>query len=79
MRTINVYEAKTHLSRLLAAVASGEEIIITRAGKPLAKLIPYQEAEQPREPGYWRGRVRIASDFDALPESLAAAFRGEAP
>jgi prevent-host-death family protein len=79
MRIINVYEAKTQLSRLLAAVAAGEEIVIARAGKPLAKLVPYQEAGQPREPGYWRGQVRIAPDFDTLPESLAAAFRGEAP
>ena len=79
MRVINVYEAKTQLSRLLVAVAAGEEIVIARAGKPLAKLIPYQEAGQPREPGYWRSQVRIAPDFDALPEPLAAAFRGEAP
>jgi prevent-host-death family protein len=78
MRVINVYEAKTHLSQLLAAVAAGEEIVIARAGKPLAKLVPYQEAVEPRTPGYWRGRVRIAPDFDDLPEALAAAFREEA-
>ena len=78
MRVINVYEAKTHLSQLLAAVAAGEEIVIARAGKPLAKLVPYQEAVESRIPGYWRGRVRIAPDFDDLPEALAAAFRGEA-
>ena len=78
MRVINVYEAKTHLSQLLAAVAAGEEIVIARAGKPLAKLVPYQEAVEPRTPGYWCGRVRIAPDFDDLPEALAAAFRGEA-
>jgi len=77
-RVINVSEAKTHLSQLLAAVAAGEEIVIARAGKPLAKLVPYQEAVEPRTPGYWRGRVRIAPDFDDLPEALAAAFRGEA-
>ena len=59
MRVINVYEAKTHLSQLLAAVAAGEEIVIARAGKPLAKLVPYQEAVEPRTPGYWRGRVRM--------------------
>ena len=57
MRVINVYEAKTHLSQLLAAVAAGEEIVIARAGKPLAKLVPYQEAVEPRTPGYRRGRV----------------------
>jgi prevent-host-death family protein len=78
MRVINVYEAKTHLSQLLAAVATGEEIVIARAGKPLAKLVPYQEVVEPRTPGYWRGRVRIAPDFDDLPEALATAFRGEA-
>ena len=78
MRVINVYEAKTHLSQLLAAVAAGEEIVIARAGKPLAKLVPYQEVVEPRTPGYWRGRVWIAPDFDDLPEALAAAFRGEA-
>jgi len=78
MRVINVYEAKTHLSQLLAAVATGEEIVIARAGKPLAKLVPYQEVVEPRTSGYWRGRVRIAPDFDDLPEALATAFRGEA-
>ncbi|MFO1433115.1 MAG: type II toxin-antitoxin system Phd/YefM family antitoxin [Candidatus Competibacteraceae bacterium] len=79
MQIVNVYEAKTHLSRLLEQVAAGEEIVIAKAGKPLARLIPYEEQETPREPGYWRGRVRIADDFDELPESIAAAFRGEAP
>lgn len=79
MQIVNVYEAKTHLSRLLEQAAAGEEIVIAKAGKPLARLIPYQEEERPREPGYWRGRVRIADDFDELPESIAAAFKGEAP
>lgn len=77
MRVMNVYEAKTHLSQLLAAVAAGEEVIIARAGKPLARLVPYTEPVAPREPGYWRGRVRIAPDSDVLPEELTAAFRGE--
>jgi len=79
MQIVNVYEAKTHLSRLLEQAATGEEIVIAKAGKPLARLIPYQEEQLPREPGYWRGRVHIADDFDALPESIAAAFKGEAP
>jgi len=79
MQIVNVYEAKTHLSRLLEQAAAGEEIVIAKAGKPLARLIPYQEEKRPREPGYWRGRVRIADDFDELPESIAAAFKGEAP
>lgn len=78
MQIINIYDAKTHLSRLLDQVAQGEEIIIARAGKPLAKLVPYQD-DRPRIPGSWRGRVRIAPDFDVLPPDLAAAFEGEAP
>jgi prevent-host-death family protein len=79
MRVVNIYEAKTHLSRLVDQVAAGEEIVIARAGKPLAKLVPYQAEAHPREPGYWRGKVHIAADFDVLPDALAAAFRGEAP
>jgi len=79
MRTVNIYEAKTHLSRLLEQVANGEEIVIARAGRPLAKLVAYREDENPREPGYWHGRVHIDEDFDVLPDAIAAAFRGEAP
>jgi prevent-host-death family protein len=79
MQMINVYDAKTHLSRLLDQVAQGEEIIIARAGKPLAKLVPYREDDRPRVPGSWRGRVRIAPDFDVLPADLMAAFEGKAP
>src|SRR5262245_54746748 len=50
MHIVNIYDAKTHLSRLLAQVVQGEEIIIARAGKPLAKLVPYREDDQPRVP-----------------------------
>jgi prevent-host-death family protein len=74
---INVHEAKTHLSRLLERVASGEEIVIARAGKPVARLVP-MKAQGPRTPGAWRGRVRIAPDFDKLPPEVARAFRGDA-
>jgi prevent-host-death family protein len=74
---VNIHEAKTHLSRLVARVAEGEEIIIGKAGKPVAKLVAYQSPLEPRKPGAWKGRVRIAEDFDELPEEIAAAFRGE--
>lgn len=77
--TVNVYEAKTHLSRLLDRVAAGEEIVIGRAGTPIAKLVPYVAPTEPRRPGVWRGKVWIADDFDELPEEVAAAFRGERP
>ena len=77
MVLVNVHEAKTNLSRLLERAARGEEIIIGKAGKPIAKLIPYKAAGGPRVPGGWEGRVWIADDFDDLPAELAAAFRGE--
>jgi len=76
---INVHEAKTNLSKLLERVASGEEIIIAKAGKPVAKLVPYKKLTEPRVPGGWEGQVWIAEDFDELPEDIAAAFRCEAP
>jgi prevent-host-death family protein len=76
---VNIYEAKTNLSRLLDQVASGEEVVIARAGKPVARLVAYHEDDRPREPGYWRGKVKISDDFDELPENIDAAFRGEAP
>ena len=73
----NLYEAKTSLSRLVDRAASGEEIILSKAGKPLAKLVPYQQHSQPRQPGGWEGTMRIAEDFDApLPAEILAAFEG---
>lgn len=77
VQQVNVHEAKTHLSRLLERVERGEEIIIGRAGKPVARLVPYRSQRGPRTPGGWEGRVTVAEDFDELPEELVAAFRGE--
>jgi len=78
MHVANIQEAKTHLSRLAARAAAGEEIIIARAGKPVARLIAYQSEKPPKRiPGIWKGRVKISRDFDKLPEPIAAAFRGE--
>ncbi|MCC6695763.1 MAG: type II toxin-antitoxin system Phd/YefM family antitoxin [Candidatus Hydrogenedentes bacterium] len=79
MRSTNIHEAKTHLSRLVDLAAAGEEIIIAKAGKPLAKLVPYHADSGTRQPGFWRGKVEILEGFDALPEDIAAAFRGELP
>jgi prevent-host-death family protein len=74
---VNVHEAKTHFSALLERVAAGEEIVIGKAGKPVAKLVPYDGAGGPRVPGGWEGRVLMAADFDELPDEVAAALRGE--
>lgn len=73
---INVHEAKTQLSRLLERVAAGEEVIIGKAGRPVARLVPYVDSARPRAPGRWRDRVRIAADFDATPEEILSAFEG---
>jgi len=74
----NVYEAKTHLSQLLDRAAAGEEIVIARAGRPVARLVALAgAARQRREPGAWRGMVRMAADFDQFPAEIEAAFRGE--
>lgn len=73
---MNVHEAKTHFSRLLAEVEQGREVVITRAGRPVAKLVPYS-APSRRVPGGWEGRVRMAEDFDALDEAVIAAFEGD--
>lgn len=76
-KPVNIHEAKTHLSRLLERTAKGEEIVIAKAGTPVAKLVPYREHAGSRRPGAWAGRVRIAADFDELPPEVTAAFRGE--
>ncbi len=74
-KVINLYEAKTNLSALVDRAAEGEEIIIAKAGRPLARLVPLQGLAVPRRPGGWEGQVRISDDFDApLPPEIAAAF-----
>lgn len=78
MTITNIHQAKTHLSKLIERVQEGEEIIIGKAGKPVAKLVPYHEDRTPRKPGgRWKGKIWMAKDFDELPEDVAAAFRGE--
>ena len=77
MTTVNVHEAKTHLSRLLQRAADGEEIVIARAGVPVARLVAYTPVQEPRTPGAMKGQIWIADDFDdPLPEDILAAFEG---
>ena len=76
---VNVHQAKTQLSRLLEHAEAGEAILIARAGKPVARLIPFRPEQPQRQPGLWRGQVQIAQDFDELPPDLAAAFQGDLP
>lgn len=73
----NLYEARTDLSKLVDRASAGEEIIIAKAGRPMAKLVPFEPQRMPRKPGGWEGKVWIADDFDApLPDDLLAAFEG---
>jgi len=74
MEITNIHKAKSQLSKLIERAEAGEEVIIARAGKPVAKLVPYHASEAPRQGGQWKGKVRIADDFDELPEDIAAAF-----
>ena len=75
MISVNVHEAKTHLSRLLERVAAGEEILISKAGKPMAKLTPLSKPQNNRVPGLDKGVIQIPDDFDApLPDDLLELF-----
>lgn len=73
-KMVNMHEAKTNLSRLVQEAAGGEEIVIARAGDPVAKLVAYDKRRGPRKPGGWEGRVWIAPDFDELPQDIAEPF-----
>jgi prevent-host-death family protein len=75
MAEIGMHEAKTQLSKLVERVEAGEEIVITRRGTPAARLVPERRGEGFASlAGAWRGRVKIAEDFDELPDDLAEAF-----
>jgi len=79
MRQVNVHEAKTKLSALLAEVESGESIVIARAGQPVAVLTAFRPPRAKRRLGLFKGQGRIAADFDELPADLSAAFEGDEP
>jgi antitoxin (DNA-binding transcriptional repressor) of toxin-antitoxin stability system len=75
--TVNIYEAKTGLSRLITRAERGEDVIIARAGKPVARLARLDPPTRRVRFGVLKGRVRVADDFDApLPEEVLAAFEG---
>lgn len=76
MAEVNIHEAKTHLSKLLRRVTAGEEIVIARAGKPVARLVAVAEPPRPRELGKDRGKIWIADDFDTLDPEILADFEG---
>ena len=78
MSQVNIHQAKTHLSRLVEKAASGEEIIIAKAGKPVARLVPYAVKGKKRRPGQLRGKMRIKKNFDRpLPKEILVSFEGK--
>ena len=78
MRTVNIHEAKTHLSRLVDAAAKGEPFIIARAGKPLVKVVPIDAPAAPRRIGFMRGEFTVPDDFDTMyQEEIEKLFYGD--
>jgi len=77
MKTINIHEAKTHLSQIIERVAAGESVIIGKAGKPMAVLSPYASIQKPRKPGRMKGKIELAPDFDDVDEQIADLFEGD--
>lgn len=78
MAIVNIHDAKTHFSKLLRRVAAGEEIIIARAGEPVARLVPADATHRRRELGTYAGRISWKGDFDApLPADVLADFEGD--
>lgn len=77
MRQVNIHEAKTHLSRLVDDAVRGEEIVIAKAGRPVARLIGFDVDRPPRVPGLLKGKISVADDFDApLPDEILQTFEG---
>ncbi len=76
-KPVNIYEAKTRFSQLVDRAAAGEEIVIAKAGRPVARLVPLAQKLPRRVPGEWKGKIWIAPDFDApLPEDILRDFEG---
>lgn len=71
---INIHEAKTHLSKLIEKTSKGEEVVIAKAGKPVAKLVAYTKPLKPRKFGQWKGKIWISPDFDEEDEEINKLF-----
>ena len=75
--SVSLYDAKTHLSSLIERAAEGEEIVITKSGRPRARLVPLDDSRARRVPGRGKGAWRVGADFDApLPDDILNAFEG---
>ena len=77
MKSYNMHEAKTHLSRIVDQVADGETVLIGKAGKPIAVLSPYNALQTARTPGGMAGKIEIADDFDEVDAEITSLFEDE--
>lgn len=77
MQIFNIHEAKTNLSKLIEKTAKGEEVIIAKAGKPVAKLSSYKEKLKPRKLGLLKGKIWVSDDFNEENEEINKMFYGE--
>lgn len=78
MSTLNIHEAKTHLSRLVEQAAAGETVIIAKAGKPLVKLVPVEAVQKPKRIGFLDGQFNVPDDFDTMDQAeIEAMFYSE--
>jgi prevent-host-death family protein len=75
-KTINIHEAKTHLSRIIEEVANGAEVIIAKAGEPMARLIPIAAKPRPKNLGLLRGKIKVPDDFNSPVPEVIADFEG---
>ncbi|SMQ58531.1 prevent-host-death family protein [Devosia lucknowensis] len=75
--TVNIHDAKTHLSRLVERAANGEAFVIAKAGKPMVKVVPLDQPSQVRRLGFMRGQFTVPDDFDRMGEAEIAALFGE--
>ena len=80
MDAVNIHDAKTHFSRLIDQVVEGQEVVIARAGRPVARLVPYVERRTPRRLGLMAGQFGVPDDFDAMgADEILRMFEGSAP
>lgn len=77
MRTVNMHEAKTHLSQLVEKAAGGEPFVIAKAGRPMVKVIPLEQMATPQRLGFMAGQIRVPDDFDRMGEDAILAMFGE--
>lgn len=77
MQVTNIHQAKTNLSQLIEKAVAGEEVIIAKAGKPVAKIVAHTQILKPRTPGLWKGKITVADDFDDEDKEINEMFYGK--